>query len=232
MEGLPRRQGRSGDVMESGERTDVPRPKTGRTWLPSTRWRAASGARLGDPLLRGARSRAARPPGSAGRRWYGPDEIRRLAIILYWQRSGLMSLEEISDILAGPRRHPRLGPDRPGAHRDAAPAGRTHERDPRPSRARAVPSSRPASPPDGCHHYEEALVPTAIRLAGHDHVGRRYPRPPRVGQAADGRGEPTVRSIGRFGSSLRSGLSRQGGSRMRACQPACCRSATSRVPPT
>jgi hypothetical protein len=24
-----------------------------------------------------------------------------------------------------------------------------------------------ASPPDGCHHYEEALVPDAIRLAGH-----------------------------------------------------------------
>jgi DNA-binding transcriptional MerR regulator len=37
-----------------------------------------------------------------GRRWYGPDEIRRLAIIQYWQRSGLMSLEEIGDILAGP----------------------------------------------------------------------------------------------------------------------------------
>jgi DNA-binding transcriptional MerR regulator len=38
----------------------------------------------------------------AGRRWYGPVEIRRLAIIRYWQSSGLMSLEEIGDILAGP----------------------------------------------------------------------------------------------------------------------------------
>jgi MerR family transcriptional regulator, copper efflux regulator len=38
----------------------------------------------------------------AGRRWYGPAEIRRLAIIGYWQSSGLMSLEQIGDILAGP----------------------------------------------------------------------------------------------------------------------------------
>ena len=38
----------------------------------------------------------------AGRRWYGSAEIRRLAVIQYWQSSGLMSLEEIGDILAGP----------------------------------------------------------------------------------------------------------------------------------
>lgn len=38
----------------------------------------------------------------SGRRWYGPDEIRRLAVIQYWQGYGLMSLDEISDILAGP----------------------------------------------------------------------------------------------------------------------------------
>jgi MerR family copper efflux transcriptional regulator len=38
----------------------------------------------------------------AGRRWYGAAEIRRLAIIGYWQSSGLMSLEQIADILAGP----------------------------------------------------------------------------------------------------------------------------------
>jgi DNA-binding transcriptional MerR regulator len=44
-----------------------------------------------DPVLR-----------RAGRRWYGPAEIRRLAIIQYWQQSGLMSLEEIGEILAGP----------------------------------------------------------------------------------------------------------------------------------
>jgi DNA-binding transcriptional MerR regulator len=38
----------------------------------------------------------------AGRRWYGPADIRRLAIIRYWQQSGLMSLDEIGEILAGP----------------------------------------------------------------------------------------------------------------------------------
>jgi DNA-binding transcriptional MerR regulator len=38
----------------------------------------------------------------SGRRWYGPVEIRQLAIIGYWQTSGLMSLEQIGDILAGP----------------------------------------------------------------------------------------------------------------------------------
>jgi DNA-binding transcriptional MerR regulator len=34
-----------------------------------------------------------------GRRWYGPAEIRRLAQILFWQRGGLMSLEEVAAIL-------------------------------------------------------------------------------------------------------------------------------------
>ena len=38
----------------------------------------------------------------AGRRWYEPAAIRRLAVIRYWQVYGLMSLEEIGDILAGP----------------------------------------------------------------------------------------------------------------------------------
>jgi DNA-binding transcriptional MerR regulator len=37
----------------------------------------------------------------SGRRWYGPDELRRLAVIRYWQQSGLMSLDDIAQILAG-----------------------------------------------------------------------------------------------------------------------------------
>jgi MerR family transcriptional regulator, copper efflux regulator len=37
----------------------------------------------------------------SGRRWYGPSEIRRLAIILFWQESALMSLDEIGEILVG-----------------------------------------------------------------------------------------------------------------------------------
>jgi MerR family transcriptional regulator, copper efflux regulator len=38
----------------------------------------------------------------AGRRWYGRAELRQLAIIGFWQQSGLMSLDDISAVLAGP----------------------------------------------------------------------------------------------------------------------------------
>jgi MerR family transcriptional regulator, copper efflux regulator len=37
-----------------------------------------------------------------GRRWYGRAELRRLAIITFWQQSGRMSLDEIAAVLAGP----------------------------------------------------------------------------------------------------------------------------------
>ncbi len=36
-----------------------------------------------------------------GRRWYSPVEIRRLAVIRFWQQSALLSLEEIGEILEG-----------------------------------------------------------------------------------------------------------------------------------
>jgi len=93
-----------------------------------------------------------------GRRWYGPDELRRLAIIQYWQRSGLMSLEEIGDILAGPAatrgwsqivtdriESLRLQAERMNAARAHLEHVLSHHRD-------------HASPPDGCHHYEAALA--------------------------------------------------------------------------
>jgi MerR family transcriptional regulator, copper efflux regulator len=38
----------------------------------------------------------------AGRRWYSPAGMRRLAIILFWQQSGQLSLVQIATILAGP----------------------------------------------------------------------------------------------------------------------------------
>jgi MerR family transcriptional regulator, copper efflux regulator len=38
----------------------------------------------------------------SGRRWYGPDEVRRVAVIPYWQESGLMGLDEIAEMVAGP----------------------------------------------------------------------------------------------------------------------------------
>jgi MerR family transcriptional regulator, copper efflux regulator len=38
----------------------------------------------------------------AGRRWYGRAELRRLAIIAFWQQSALMSLDQISVLLDRP----------------------------------------------------------------------------------------------------------------------------------
>ncbi len=38
----------------------------------------------------------------AGRRWYGRPELRRLAVIRYWQDAGLMRLDDIAEMLAGP----------------------------------------------------------------------------------------------------------------------------------
>jgi DNA-binding transcriptional MerR regulator len=45
----------------------------------------------------------------SGRRWYGPQEMRRLAVIRYWQQSGLMRLDDIGEILAGPEGAGRWG---------------------------------------------------------------------------------------------------------------------------
>jgi MerR family transcriptional regulator, copper efflux regulator len=38
----------------------------------------------------------------SGRRWYGPSELRRLAVIRYWQELGLMRLDDIGELLSGP----------------------------------------------------------------------------------------------------------------------------------
>lgn len=37
----------------------------------------------------------------SGRRYYGPDQLHRLALIQIWQDTGLMSLDEIAAVLAG-----------------------------------------------------------------------------------------------------------------------------------
>ena len=37
----------------------------------------------------------------SGRRWYGPVELRRLAVIRFWQHAGLMSLDVIRELLDG-----------------------------------------------------------------------------------------------------------------------------------
>src|SRR5262245_4764602 len=90
----------------------------------------------------------------AGRRWYRPAELRRLAAIRYWQQSALMSLDDIADLLAdGPRtawtamieaqiRSLRIKADRLDAARDLLEHILDHHPDTR---------------PDGCPHYE-ALI--------------------------------------------------------------------------
>jgi MerR family copper efflux transcriptional regulator len=153
-------------VTQTARENDVPRPAEGEPdLLPIDEVARRLGLRAS--AIRYYEERGLVRPASrqAGRRWYGPDEIRRLAIILYWQRYGLMSLEEISDILAGPTATRgwahivqgriealRVQAERMDAARDHLEHVLSHHRD-------------DASPPDGCHHYEEALVPAAIRLS-------------------------------------------------------------------
>jgi MerR family transcriptional regulator, copper efflux regulator len=91
----------------------------------------------------------------AGRRWYGPDQLRRLAIIRYWQTSALMSLDEIGDILAGPVatrswsqivddriENLRIQIERMAAAREFLQHIRVHHG---------------TSAPDGCRHYETRM---------------------------------------------------------------------------
>jgi MerR family copper efflux transcriptional regulator len=91
----------------------------------------------------------------SGRRWYGPAEIRRLAIIRYWQESGLMSLDEIGEILAGPRatrRWRQVVEDRIDALRlqiEGMQAAREF--------LEHILTFHHHTPPDGCAHYE-ALI--------------------------------------------------------------------------
>ena len=151
--------------MESAQENHGPRPaEDGPGLVPIDEVARSLGLRAS--AIRYYEERGLVQPASrqAGRRWYGPDEIRRLAIILYWQRYGLMSLEEIGDILAGPTATRgwaqivqeriealRLQAERMDAARAHLEHVLSHHRD-------------QASPPDGCHHYEEALTPNAIRL--------------------------------------------------------------------
>ena len=112
----------------------------------------------------------------AGRRWYSPADIRRLAIIGHWQRVGQMSLEEIGEILAGPAAtrgwaqivHERIEALRLQA--EQVNAAREH--------LEHVLSHHRDSPPDGCHHYESLIYATG-----------------RVPESGGREGEPRVRSI-------------------------------------
>jgi len=91
----------------------------------------------------------------AGRRWYSPADIRRLAVIGFWQRAGQMSLDEIGEILAGPaavRGWSQIVQERIEALRaqaEQANAAREY--------LEHVLSHHRDSPPDGCHHYESVI---------------------------------------------------------------------------
>jgi MerR family transcriptional regulator, copper efflux regulator len=88
----------------------------------------------------------------SGRRWYGPAEVRRLAIIGYWQESALMSLDDIGELLAARGERWRQ------VIEEQLDTLRT--RIDRMELAReflAHVSSHHDSPPDGCPHYEELI---------------------------------------------------------------------------
>jgi len=91
----------------------------------------------------------------SGRRWYGPEQIRRLAIILYWQTCGLMSLDEIADILAGPtssREWAQIVSERiETLSRQAEQMTQAREY------LEHVLSYHRDGPPDGCQHFESVI---------------------------------------------------------------------------
>jgi MerR family transcriptional regulator, copper efflux regulator len=90
-----------------------------------------------------------------GRRWYGENEIRRLAIIRHWQKVGRMSLDEIGEILAGPgasaawQRVLRERIDALGEQIDSMRAARDH--------LEHVLHHHEHSPPDDCDYFEKLI---------------------------------------------------------------------------
>jgi MerR family transcriptional regulator, copper efflux regulator len=90
----------------------------------------------------------------SGRRWYGHGELRRLAIIRYWQQSGLMSLEDIGLILAGPA---NSGQWQNLIDRQVRDLARQIEQMETAKSFLEHVASHHDSAPDGCDHYE-ALI--------------------------------------------------------------------------
>ena len=90
----------------------------------------------------------------SGRRWYGPSEIRRLAIILFWQEYALMSLEEIGEILAG------SGSTREWSEIVRSRIEALEQQMSRMEAARAFlvhVASKHDDSPDGCPHFEQHI---------------------------------------------------------------------------
>ena len=91
----------------------------------------------------------------SGRRWYGPAEVRRLAIIQHWQEAGRMSLEDIGGILAGPGGN--RGWAQVVADRIEALSAQIEQMETAREFLRHVLAHHPDTAPDGCGHYEAIL---------------------------------------------------------------------------
>jgi MerR family transcriptional regulator, copper efflux regulator len=90
----------------------------------------------------------------AGRRWYGPAELRRLAVIRYWQDAGLMRLDDLAEMLAG-----RGGTDR-WRHKIDEQITSLADRIERMAAAKEFlqhVASHHHTAPDGCPHYETLI---------------------------------------------------------------------------
>ena len=101
----------------------------------------------------------------SGRRWYGPDEIRRVAVIRYWQESGLMGLDEIAEMMAGPtasRRWRQVLEDRVESLR-----AQIEKMEQAKSFLEHVIAHHDYAP-DGCPYYE-ALLESAVFGPAHSH---------------------------------------------------------------
>ncbi len=90
----------------------------------------------------------------SGRRWFDRAGLRRLAVIRYWQESGLMSLDAIAQILAGPD---DTGSWRKLIDRQLRTLRERIERMQDASAFLEHVASHHDSAPDGCRHYE-ALI--------------------------------------------------------------------------
>jgi DNA-binding transcriptional MerR regulator len=90
----------------------------------------------------------------AGRRWYGPTELRRLAVIRYWQESALMRLDDIGAILAGTQDPDRW---RELIDRHLQTLAERIERMETAKEFLAHVRSYHDTAPDGCAHYEALL---------------------------------------------------------------------------
>jgi DNA-binding transcriptional MerR regulator len=91
----------------------------------------------------------------AGRRWYGPDQLRQLAIIRYWQQSAMMSLDQIADMLAGPSSGRRWN-EAIEEHIDTLDQQIEQMQTARGHLEHLLSHHRDSSP-DGCPHYETLI---------------------------------------------------------------------------